>query len=341
MSNNNLKNAKKQKNDEFYTQYVDIEKELQYYNIEDKIVYCNCDNPQYSNFYKYFKNNFKSLKITYLYCTGYNKDGNGYYAEYNGTEEILKPLNDNGDYKSEECINILKIADVIITNPPFSLFREYVKLLMDYNKQFLIIGNKNAITYKEIFPYIKNNELCLGNTISNDYYLPNGEVTQRLKGLCRWFTNIPCIAPKQPLILTKTYNPIDYPHYDNYDAINVDKVKDIPIDYDGVMGVPITFLQYYNSSQFEIIKFRKGDDDKDLSYNGNTPYFRILIKKNDSLEPVEFEILWIACGNTYANAPKEILDELNFNPNIKYGGGLGAAIVNGTPKYSRILIRKK
>lgn len=353
MSNSKLHKAKKEKNDEFYTQYVDIEKELQHYNIEGKTIYCNCDNPHYSNFYKYFKDKFNIHKIKHLYCTGYNKDGNGYYAEYNGTEETIKTLNSNGSFDSDECINILKIADVIITNPPFSLFRDYVKQLMDYNKQFLIIGNKNAITYKEIFPYIKNNELCLGNTIPNDYYLPNGEVTQRLKGLCRWFTNIPCINTKQPLILTKTYNPIDYPHYDNYDAINVDKLKDIPMDYDGVMGVPISFLDKYCPSQFEIVDAKDYTNidklkskstflvkDNDSAINGKPTYARILIKKNDSLEPVEFEILWIACGNTYANAPKYILNELKFNPNIKYGGGLGTTVVNGKPTYARILIKR-
>lgn len=259
MSNSNLTNAKKTKCDEFYTQLTDIEKELQYYDFSGKSIYCNCDNPQYSNFYKYFKDNFQKLNITHLYCTVYNKDGFGYYGEYDGTEEILKPLNDNGDFRNEECINILKIADVIVTNPPFSLFRPYVKLLMDYNKKFLIIGNKNAVTYKEIFPYIKNNELCLGNTIPNEYYLPNGDITKTLIGLCRWFTNIPHINTKQPLILTKTYNPENYPHYDNYDAINVNKVKDIPIDYDGVMGVLITFLDKYCPTQFEIVGMSAGN----------------------------------------------------------------------------------
>lgn len=301
-SNSNLTKAKKVKNDEFYTQYVDIEKELKYYNIEGRTIYCNCDNPAYSNFYKYFKDNFHIHKIKQLYCTGYNSNGNGYYAEYDGSNEVIRPLNGDGDFRSEECIKILQKVDTVITNPPFSIFRGYIKQLIDFNKDFLVIGNKNAITYKEIFPYIKNNELCLGNTIPNDYYLPNGEVTQRLKGLCRWFTNIPCIAPKQPLILTKTYNSTDYPKYDNYDAIEVSNVKNIPIDYNGVMGVPITFLDKYS--------------------------------------PIQFEIIWIACGSTFANAPKEILDDLNFNPNIKYGGGLGAAIVDGTPKYSRILIKR-
>ena len=292
MSNNNLTNAKKTKNDEFYTQYVDIEKELQYYNFEDKIVYCNCDNPQYSNFYKYFKDNFNVHKIKHLYCTGYNKDENGYYAEYNGTEEILKPLNGNGSFDSDECINILKIADVIVTNPPFSLFRPYIKLLMDYNKKFLIIGNQNAITYKEIFPYIKNNQMWLGVSLNgtkcnfvvpenyegNNVFVENGIRYGKVNNAI-WFTNIDHIKPNKTLILTKKYNSENYPQYDNYNAINVDKVKDIPIDYDGVMGVPITFLYKYNPSQFEIIKFRKGNDDKDLSVNGKCPYFRILIKR--------------------------------------------------------------
>lgn len=309
MSNSKLHKAKKEKNDEFYTQYVDIEKELQHYNIEGKTIYCNCDNPHYSNFYKYFKDKFNIHKIKHLYCTGYNKDGNGYYAEYNGTEETIKTLNGNGSFDSEECINILKIADVIITNPPFSLFRDYVKQLMDYNKKFLIIGNGNAVTYKEIFPYIKNNELWLGHKgfsggmdfiAGNNYdeskclhpkYDNKGNIIIKVM-MCGWFTNMPHIKQNKPLILTKTYNPIYYPKYDNYDAINVNKVKDIPIDYDGVMGVPITFLQYYNPKQFEIIwtTDRGGDgmlDNIKLPHtrynapvvNGNGLYKRILIKR--------------------------------------------------------------
>lgn len=294
MSNSNLRTAKKAKCDEFYTQYVDIEKELQHYNIEDKIIYCNCDNPHHSNFYKYFKDNFNIHKIKHLYCTGYNKDSNGYYTEYNGTDEIIKPLNDNGDFRNEECINILKIADVIVTNPPFSLFREYVKLLMDYNKKFLVIGNQNAITYKEIFPYIKNNELWLGvhSNKTMEFSMPmsyEGDVVVGNRKIGKvpaisWFTNIPYINTNKTLILTKKYNPIDYSQYDNYMAINVDKVKDIPMDYDGVMGVPITFLQYYNPSQFEILGHEHDLDGNGLSLgqfevNGKGIYKRILIKR--------------------------------------------------------------
>ena len=364
MSNSNLTKAKKEKNDEFYTQYIDIEKELQHYNIEGKIIYCNCDNPHYSNFYKYFKDKFNTHKIKHLYCTGYNKDGNGYYAEYNGTEETIKTLNGNGSFESDECINILKIADVIITNPPFSLFRDYVKQLMDYKKQFLIIGNMNAVTYKEIFPYIKANQLWWGASIhSGDrkFYVPdnyplnaatcgvdeNGERFIRVKGI-RWWTNIDHIKPNKSIILTKTYNPIDYPHFDNYDAINVDKVKDIPIDYDGVMGVPITFFDKYCPSQFEILgccepairlstlklipKFKEYKS-RQIIYNGNVcqkTYHRLLIKKNDSLEPVEFEIL---DARDYTNIDK-LKSKSTFLVKDK------DSAINGKPTYARILIKR-
>lgn len=309
MSNSKLHKAKKEKNDEFYTQYVDIEKELQHYNIEGKTIYCNCDNPHYSNFYKYFKDKFNIHKIKHLYCTGYNKDGNGYYAEYNGTEETIKTLNGNGSFDSDECKQIMQECDIVITNPPFSLFRDYVAQLMEYGKKFIVLANNNAITYKEIFPYIKNNELWLGvhSNKTMEFSMPMSYEGDTVVGnrkigkvtAISWFTNIPYINTNKPLILTKTYNPIDYPHYDNYDAINVDKLKDIPMDYDGVMGVPITFLQYYNPKQFEIIGlaadkryddecFIKGNptylDDKHKQFmgmvlNGKPTYARILIKR--------------------------------------------------------------
>ena len=352
MSNSNLTKAKKEKNDEFYTQYIDIEKELQHYNIEGKIIYCNCDNPHYSNFYKYFKDKFNTHKIKHLYCTGYNKDGNGYYAEYNGTEETIKTLNGNGSFESDECINILKIADVIITNPPFSLFRDYVKQLMDYNKKFLIIGNQNAITYKEIFPYIKNNELWLGLSMNGSnrwfqapddyevkenaagYKVIDGKKYYFVNGVT-WFTNMPHIKPNKSIILTKTYNPIDYPHFDNYDAINVDKVKDIPMDYEGVMGVPTTFLYKYNPSQFEIVGLDRYVEDNPkyghrFTINGKETYARILIKKNDSLEPVEFEIL---DARDYTNIDK-LKSKSTFLVKDK------DSAINGKPTYARILIKR-
>ena len=305
MSNTKLNNAKTGKNDEFYTLYEDVEKEVVYYTaeLENKVVYCNCDNPQYSNFYKYFKDNFHNLKLKHLYSTGYNKEGNGYYGEYNGTREIIKPLINNGDFKSEECIEILKKSDVVITNPPFSLFREYIKQLIKYNKQFLIIGNNNAISYKEVFPYIKDNKLWLGvnNNKMLEFVLPekNKYCTREeigggyygIVGCISWFTNIPHKSINKPLILTKTYNPKEYPQYDNYCAIDVSKVANIPMDYKGIMGVPITFLNKYNPEQFEIIGITENADyikhlykpnqsKYDRGYiKGKRKYARILIKK--------------------------------------------------------------
>jgi hypothetical protein len=289
--NNNLHAAKNAKNDEFYTQLSDIEKELNNYKdfFNGKVVYCNCDDPRESNFFKFFSMNFERLGLKKLITTGYKKDGHGvafvYEGDKNGNRKVDETeiqtiqLQGNGGYETDECITFLKESDVVVTNPPFSLFRDYVKQLMDYNKKFLIIGNKNAITYKEIFPYIKNNQLWLGLNSPCDFSTPSGEITKTIAGLCRWFTNIENQKRTTPLDLYRKYNPTDYPKYDNYDAINVDKVTDIPEDYDGVMGVPITFLDKYCPTQFEIVKFRKGDDDKDLSVNGYTPYFRILIKK--------------------------------------------------------------
>lgn len=297
MSNkDNLQRAKKAKNDEFYTQLTDIEKELQHYktHFEDKIVYCNCDNPEWSNFYTYFKTHFDEIGLKKLITTHYHPTDEVYKLEVTQNGEAKTPLKGNGDFRSQECIEILKEADIIVTNPPFSLFREYVAQLIEYNKKFIIIGNQNAITYKEIFPLIKNNELWLGVSIHSgdrEFRVPDdyplrasgfrvdnkGQKFIRVKGV-RWFTNLDYKERHEELILYKTYTEEEYPKYDNYDAINVNKTKEIPVDYDGVMGVPITFLDKYNPEQFEIIKFRKGDDGKDLSINGKCPYFRILIR---------------------------------------------------------------
>ena len=234
-----------------------------------------------------------------------NKTEKAIYLEYEGDKNAnkvpdpkeigIKQLKGDGDFRSEECIELLKQADIVVTNPPFSLFREYVAQLIKYDKNFVIIGNQNAITYKEIFKLIKENKIWLGHSIHSgdrefgvpkDYPLnaagyrvdENGNKFIRVKGV-RWFTNLDYEERHENLIPYKTYNKKEFPTYDNYDAINVDKKKDIPMDYDGVMGVPITFLDKYNPDQFEIVKFRKGNDDKDLSINGKYPYFRILIKK--------------------------------------------------------------
>jgi hypothetical protein len=232
--------------------------------------------------------NFEFLGLKKLITTGYKENGKGvklvYTGDKNGNkypdfDEIeVTELEGNGDFRSPECIELLKECDIVVTNPPFSLFREYVAQLVEYGKQFLIIGNKNAITYKEIFPLIKDNKLWLGISSPNEYKLPNGEITKQVNGLCKWFTNMGHDRRNMPFDLYMHYSNEYFPKYDNYDAIEVSKTCDIPMDYDGAMGVPITFLDKYCPEQFEIVKFRKGNDDKDLSVNGKCPYFRILIR---------------------------------------------------------------
>ena len=302
--NTNLHNAKTAKNDEFYTQLSDIEKEMAHYKdfFKGKIVYCNCDDARESNFFKFFSNNFESLGLKKLITTGYKENGKGVKLVYGGdkngnfmvddAEVAVTELEGNGDFRSEECIELLKECDVVVTNPPFSLFREYIAQLMEYGKKFLIIGNMNAITYKEIFPYIKNNELWWGCSLhgtkchfivpnsyeGNNVFEENGVRYGKVNNAI-WFTNISHTKRNTPLDLYKKYSADEYPKYDNYDAIEVSKVSEIPMDYDGAMGVPITFLDKYCPTQFEIIKFRKGNDDKDLSVNGKCPYFRILIRR--------------------------------------------------------------
>ncbi len=302
--NNNLHAAKKAANDEFYTRIEDIENELRHYkdHFKNKIIFCNCDDPEESNFWKYFELNFEFLELKKLISTHYNATEPSYKLELIGDidgdgkvtkGDIIKtPLKQNGDFRSPECVEILKEADIVVTNPPFSLFREYIAQLVEYNKKFIILGNNNAITYKEIFPLIKENRLWLGYNSNKtmEFKVPEGYKFSREDEngkygkvpAISWFTNLETKKRKEDLLLYKKYNAKDYPKYDNYDAINVDKVKDIPMDYYGVLGVPITFLDSYNPNQFEIIKFRKGDDDNDLSINGKCPYFRILIKRKQN-----------------------------------------------------------
>ena len=299
-SNGNLTKAKAAKNDEFYTRLEDIEKELKHYteHFKGKVAYCNCDDARESNFFKYFSTNFQKLGLKKLITSGLKEDGTGVIVIQKGDD--IDIYDGNGDFRSEECIEFLKEADIVVTNPPFSCFRQYVAQLMQYGKKFLIIGNLNAVTYKEIFPLIKENKVWMGATCFNggathfiapselydaekmsnpkNAYFENGKFMWRVNGV-RWFTNISHTKRNTPLDLYKKYSADEYPKYDNYDAIEVSKVTDIPMDYEGVMGVPITFLDKYCPTQFEIIKFRKGDDDKDLSVNGKCPYFRILIRR--------------------------------------------------------------
>ena len=251
MRNGNLHKAKAAKNDEFYTRLEDIEKELEHYteHFKGKVVYCNCDDANRSNFFKYFSTNFQKLGLKKLITSGLKNDGTGVVAIQTGDD--IDIYDGNGDFRSEECIEFLKEADIVVTNPPFSCFRQYVAQLMQYGKKFLIIGNMNAITYKEIFSYIKNNELWLGITSIKDFIQPNGEI-KKFGNIC-WLTNLEHKKRNEELILYKSYNPTEYPKYENYDAIEVSKVAEIPMDYEGVMGVPISFLDKYCPNQFGIV----------------------------------------------------------------------------------------
>lgn len=313
---------------------IEIELRHYRQHFRGKTILCNCDDPYESNFFKYFANNFNAFGLKKLICTCYNgspvqgnelmidfgdfseepkkiaykveitevKDMNGdgridladvRYLIQND-KNVLSILKENGDFRSRECIELLKEADIVVTNPPFSLFREYVAQLMEYEKKFIIIVPYNAITYKEVFPLIKENRIWIGYGFraGNAFFrIPNGDGSEYVAGVfnaetnlvkfrnCTWFTNLEIPKRHEKLILYHTYSPEEYPNYDNYDAINVNATNDIPIDYDGAMGVPITFLDKYNPDQFEIIRFRKGNDEKDLSINGKCPYFRILIRK--------------------------------------------------------------
>ncbi|GHT44332.1 putative adenine-specific methylase [Planctomycetales bacterium] len=294
--NADLHAAKKEKNDEFYTQFADIDNECIHYRqqFKGKIILCNCDDPRVSNFFYYFYANFCQLGLKKLIAVCYknlnpdlfsqHKDEKAVYCIYDGkgrTDDIIDDnkeffrrnewgvLKGDGDFRTEECIELLKQADIVVTNPPFSLFREFVAQLIEYDKKFLIIGNVNALSYKELFPLIKENKIWLGISIHSgdrefgvpDSYPLNaagyrvdekGNKYIRVKGV-RWFTNLDHKIRHEIMPLYARYAPNEYPKYDNYDAIEVSKTADIPCDYAGAMGVPLTFLDKYNPEQFEIL----------------------------------------------------------------------------------------
>ncbi|MDE6678169.1 MAG: adenine-specific methyltransferase EcoRI family protein [Ruminococcus sp.] len=353
MANNNkaLSNANKAKKDEFYTQLSDIENELRHYkhHFKGKTVFCNCDDPYESNFFKYFAMNFNHLGLKKLICTCYvgspvvytqmsffgddevmgmpKSDRKPYKIEITAVTDLNgdgavdltdvdlllqsvdgKPelLTGDGDFRSDECIKLLQEADIVVTNPPFSLFREYVAQLIEYNKKFVIVGNQNAITYKEIFPLLKDNKLWLGYksgdmafTVPDSYESretrfwidENGQKWRSLGNIC-WYTNLDIEKRHEDLILFRDYTPEEYPHYDNYDAIEVSKTADIPCDYNGAMGVPITFMDKFNPDQFEILGATESEgkgfsnglwkEDSKVAQpliNGERKYKRIFIKR--------------------------------------------------------------
>lgn len=344
--NSNLHKAGREKKDEFYTQLTDIEKELRHYKdqFRNKVVYCNCDDPFESNFFKYFAANFNALGLKKLIATSYkpspiantqldlfgnikelstpkgrpkitaNKfiinevndiDGNGAFDLHDIAEQLKAnknnewtPLEGEGDFRSAESIELLKQADIVVTNPPFSLFREYVAQLVEYNKKFLILGDQNAVTYKETFGFIKENKLWHGydNGGTKWFQVPNDydiETESRIKiengtkffsmGRIVWYTNLETTKRHEKIILYKKYTPEEFPEYDNYKIINVDKVADIPMDYKGVMGVPITFIDKYSPVQFEILGI--ANSARWIGYKcftlieGRKIYNRILIKR--------------------------------------------------------------
>ena len=320
--NKNLHQAKNATKDEFYTQLSDIENELKHYkaHFKNKVVYCNCDDPRMSNFFHYFSYNFEDLGLKKLITTCYQNQNRDLFSQHNSEraiyleyygdknnnktpdiEEIgVQQRKGDGNFRSEESIALLKQADIVVTNPPFSLFREYVAQLIQYDKKFVIIGAFNAITYKEIFPLIKENKMWLGYGFkSGNAFFKTPYYKEFAKGVYNaetglvkfrnvtWFTNLDIAKRHEDLILYKTYTPEDYPKYDNYDAINVDKTKEIPMNYKGAMGVPITFLDKYNPEQFEILgcsysygRPKGWDSSINMSgtINERSIYKRILIK---------------------------------------------------------------
>ena len=301
MGNAKLNRAKKVKNDEFYTQLSDIEREANHYkdHFKGKVVLCNCDDPRISNFFHFFSYNFERLGLKKLISTCYKNtnpdlfsrhdEEKAVWVEYHGEKDgsriptpekmDIKYFKGDGDFRSAEAIELLKEADIVCTNPPFSLFREYVAQLIEYDKKFLIIGSLNAVKYKEIFPLIYGNQIWLGINSPKEFKQPGGGI-KKFGNVC-WFSNLTHKKRNQELILYKTYkgNEKDYPKYDNYDAIEVGKVKDMPIDYKGMMGVPISFIDKYNPDQFEIVnRFRYGDDGKDFRLKNKSPFFRFIIK---------------------------------------------------------------
>jgi hypothetical protein len=278
-SNKGLRKASSAKKDEFYTQISYIEKELGHYkeHFKNKVVFCNCDDPEESNFWNYFALNFEFLGLKKLVSTHYEEKKPSYKLEIvsdinndgkiNKLDTVKTPLKQNGDFRSPECIEILKEADIVVTNPPFSLFREYIEQLFEYEKKFLIIGNLNALTYKEVFKLVKENKIWTGCTLDGrniwfrvphsyeKYHKIENGIKYAFVASTIWFTNLDYKKRYEDIILYKTYNDNEeyFPKYDHYDAINVNKTKEIPLDYDGAIGVPITFLNKYNPDQFEIL----------------------------------------------------------------------------------------
>jgi hypothetical protein len=305
-TNTNLCEARKNKNDEFYTRYDDIEAEVMKYRkqFKDKVVYLPCDDPaeKKSEFWSFFVNNFDAFGLKKLIATHYDESGKAYKIWIDGDtsndgfvddgDAVQEDLQGNGDFQSPECVAIMNECDIVCTNPPFSLFRSFVDTIMKAGKKFLIIGNQNAFTYKEIFKLIKENKIWTGYNMVKQFNQPDGSI-KKFGNVC-WFTNMTTVKRNEEFVLTKEYNPINYPEYENYKAIEVDRIVNIPKDYYDVMGVPITFIDKYNPNQFEIL------------------------------------------GHTSSSDKSPEVEELRTNPKYRNRG-----LINGKEKYDRVLIRRK
>lgn len=368
MGNRNLHKASQNKDDEFYTQLADVEKEVVHYkkHFEGKTVYLNCDDPRESNFFKYFLDNFEDLRLRRLISSCYKnqdyslfnmseKKEKAFWLEYSGekydsetpTIEAIEVnyFNGDGDFRSEESIELLKQADIVVTNPPFSLFREYIAQLIEYDKKFLIIGSLNAITYKEFFPLLQNNRVWLGYNSGDmafkvpKYYKPRetrywkDEEGQKWRSLGNigWYTNLDIPKRHEYVVLYREYTPEKYPKYDNYDAINVDKVADIPKDYKGVMGVPITFVEKHNPEQFEVLGMTKTP----ICYE-NEPSAQ---RKKEYVNMIQISKTGKKCSGNKINDGSSIkLDEIPENSVYYTNENLSEILV---AQYPRILIRNK
>lgn len=305
-TNTNLCEARKNKNDEFYTRYDDIEAEVMKYRkqFKDKVVYLPCDDPaeKKSEFWSFFVNNFDAFGLKKLIATHYDESGKAYKIWIDGDtsndgfvddgDAVQEDLQGNGDFQSPECVTIMNECDIVCTNPPFSLFRSFVDTIMKADKKFLIIGNQNAFTYKEIFKLIKENKIWTGYNMVKQFNQPDGSI-KKFGNVC-WFTNMTTVKRNEEFVFTKEYNPINYPEYENYKAIEVDRIVNIPKDYYDVMGVPITFIDKYNPNQFEIL------------------------------------------GHTSSSDKSPEVEELRTNPKYRNRG-----LINSKEKYDRVLIRRK
>lgn len=309
MAHSSLSDAKRRKDDEYYTLLSDVDEELSHHasQLAGRSVYLPCDDPSTSQIWAWLAGRFTELGLSRLVSTFLGSTDRPAMMTSVGLVDgkpVLSQtsLRGDGDFRSEECLSILDTCDIAITNPPFSLFKVLVAMLLARGKDFILLGNKNAVALREVFPRIMAGQISIGHNIPREFLLPDGTTTKRVSGICRWYTTLPVDKHPEPLELTEEFDATRYPRYDNYDAVEVSRTSKIPRDYPGVMGVPLTYI--------------------------------------DKHCPSQFEILWIACGNAYSTMPPDIREELRFDPTVDCGGGLGSCVLHGKAKYTRLFIRR-